>query len=91
MQKREDKRPQIDEIIMSDIFQKKARLVKITLPLTLNKEKMAQKEEKEQAAASKKSINVITREPKVFQCKVHAEFWKTCKSTTFLINTDMNR
>ena len=47
---------------MSDIFQKKARLVKITLPLNLNKEKMTQKEEKEQAAASKKSINLITRQ-----------------------------
>ena len=48
LNKREDKRPSIDEIIMSEVFQKKCRLLRITLPLMLNKEKLAQKEEKEQ-------------------------------------------
>ena len=37
------KRPQIEEIIMSDEFQKMANKQKINLPLKLNKEKLLQK------------------------------------------------
>ena len=66
---------------MSDIFQQKCRLMRITLPLNVNKEKLAHMEEKEKAFAAKKVIPVIikTIDETVKCCSKHSEFMKTCK------------
>lgn len=46
LQKKVELRPSIEEIIMSDIFQSKCQLNRITLPLSLNKAKQRHKEMK---------------------------------------------
>ena len=81
MQKKEEKRPTIDDIIMSDIFQSKCRLMRITLPLNINKKKLAHMETKELAFAAKKVVPVIVKavDDILKCCSKHTEFMKTCK------------
>lgn len=43
LQKKQENRPSIEEIIFNENFQNKAKLCKITLPLELNKDKLIQK------------------------------------------------
>ena len=61
--------------------------MRITLPLSVNKEKLAHMEEKEKAFAAKKVIPVIvkTLDETVKCCSKHSEFIKTCKSYSILI------
>ena len=55
--------------------------MRITLPLSVNKEKLAHMEEKEKAFAAKKVIPVIVKtvDDTVKCCSKHSEFLKTCK------------
>lgn len=81
LQKKEERRPPIEEIILSDVFQSKCRLLRITLPLEINKEKLVQKGEKEAASfAAKKQLSVKPPEDSVKSCCAkHTEFMKACK------------
>ena len=55
--------------------------MRITLPLSVNKEKLAHMEEKEKAVAAKKVIPVIVKAVDETEkcCSKHSEFIKTCK------------
>ena len=66
---------------MSDIFQSKCRLMRITLPLNINKKKLAHMETKELAFAAKKVVPVIVKavDDILRCCSKHSEFMKTCK------------
>ena len=61
--------------------------MRITLPLSVNKEKLAHMEEKEKAFAAKKVIPIIVKavDDTVKCCSKHSEFIKTCKCYSMLI------
>ena len=64
---------------MSDVFQKKCRLIKITLPLILNKEKQEESKKKEEAAAKKSIATPVTiEEKKIIHCEKHTEYNRYC-------------
>jgi hypothetical protein len=66
LQKKQENRPSIEEIIFSESFQGKAKLCKITLPLEINKSKLLQKLQSNQVIKSKiDESNLLSLEKKM--------------------------